>query len=249
MRAKRLMAACHLHSSWSYDGEWSLEKLAAEFVRRGYQILMMSEHDKGFTESRYLQYREACARASSDQMLVLPGIEYSDTDNTVHVLVWGSVPFLGEDLPTKAVIETVASTNGVAVLAHPSRLDAWRSFDPSWAGKVVGIELWNRKSDGWAPSRKAPPLLERMGAIAFAGLDFHDRRQLFPLAMALDMRTAMTEESVLDCIRSRRCHACAFGIPVNENLLGRALPVLRAAERGRRTLVWLYRYLSSQRVQ
>ena len=247
MRAENVMAACHIHSSWSYDGKWSLEALAADFGRRGYRILMMSEHDRGFTESHRLEYREACARASSDKILVLPGIEYSDASNIVHALVWGPVPFLGEGLPTGAVLEAARSANGIAVLAHPSRRDAWRCYDSTWANGIVGIELWNRKFDGWAPSQDASQLLNRTGALAFVGMDFHDRRQSLPLSMALDVQGHVTEELVLDCLRSRRCHASAFGIQLNENLLSGALPLLKAAERSRSALASIYRRLRNTR--
>jgi hypothetical protein len=252
MRDIRVVAACHVHSLWSYDGSWSLEALAAEFGRRGYRILMMTEHDLGFTESRRIQHREACAQASSDKILVLPGIEYSDASNTVHVLVWGQVPFLGRGVPTSIVLDAVRSANGVAVLAHPSRRNAWRCFDQAWADRLLGIELWNRKTDGWAPSQRAPALLKAAGAIAFVGMDFHDRRQLFPLSMALDVETSVTsftEESVLDCLRLRRCYACAFGIPLNQSLLRKASPVLSTAERSRQILAWIYRKLGVLRAR
>jgi hypothetical protein len=248
MRIRRFMAACHIHSDWSYDGKWSLEALATEFSSRGYQILMMSEHDKGFTESRRVEYREACARVSSDRVLVLPGIEYSDPSNTVHLLVWGAnVPFLGEGLPTKVVLEAVKSANGVAVLAHPSRFEAWRSFDPEWAGNLLGVELWNRKSDGWAPSQEAPPLLAMTGGIGFAGLDFHGRRQFFPLAMVLNIQSHVSEESILDCLRRRLCYARAFGVQIQEGCLAKALPFLKTAEYSRRALASAYRRLKKCR--
>jgi hypothetical protein len=245
MKTRRPLAACHIHSDWSYDGKWPLKTLAVEFGRRGWRILMMAEHDRGFTESRYHEYREACALSSSDRILVIPGIEYSDEDNIVHVLVWGPVPFLGEGLPTSEVLEAVRAAEGVAVLAHPSRLEAWRSFNPAWAEDICGIELWNRKTDGWAPSQKASPLLRIMTAIPFAGMDFHDRRQLFPLTMELDILNPVTEESVLECIRAHRCHACAFGFRLSENRLNNTLPIMRVAERGRRSLAWIYRHLKS----
>ena len=92
--------ACHIHSSWSYDGRWSLKEIAAEFARRGFRVVMITEHDRGFTEERRLMHREACAEARASAMLIIPGIEYSDAANNVHVLVWGSVPFLGEGVPT-----------------------------------------------------------------------------------------------------------------------------------------------------
>src|SRR5208282_35643 len=229
-----VFAACHVHSTWSYDGSWSLEALSAKFSRRGCRVLMMTEHDRGYTAERLAQFREACAQASSSKILVVPGIEYSDAANRVHVLVWGPVPFLGEGLATGRMLEAVQDAGGLAVLAHPTRREAWNSFDSSWAGRLLGIEAWNRKYDGWAPSRTAPALLQQAGAIPFVGLDFHTQRQSFPLSMALNLEENVSEENVLQCLRARRCYARAFGLPLSENLVRRALPVLGVAEQSRR---------------
>jgi hypothetical protein len=229
-----VLAVCHVHSEWSYDGSWSLAALSAKFGQRGCRVLMMTEHDRGFTAGRFEEYRRACAQASSDKILVVPGIEYSDASNRVHVLAWGLVPFLGEGLPTREMLEAVNAAHGVAVLAHPSRENAWQCFAPQWAGRFLGIEVWNRKYDGWAPSESAPALLSRGDAIPFVGLDFHSPRQLFPLAMALDIQTRITEETVLDCLHARRCVAYAFGAPIGRDLFRKALPVMRVAEQSRR---------------
>jgi hypothetical protein len=185
------LAVCHVHSDWSYDGSWSLTDLSAKFSQRGYRVLMMTEHDRGFSAARFEEYRRACAEASSDKLLVIPGIEYSDAANRVHVLTWGPVPFLGEAVPTNEMLEAVAAAHGIAVFAHPSRKDAWQCFAPEWADKLLGIEVWNRKYDGWAPSRTAPALIPAGDAIPFAGLDFHTQRQMFPLGMVLVFRKAL----------------------------------------------------------
>lgn len=237
-----VFAACHVHSKWSYDGSWSLDALSARFSRRGYRLLMMTEHDRGFTADRLDDYREACSQASSNKILVIPGIEYSDAANGVHVLVWGPVRFLGEGLPTSDMLEAVKAANGLAVLAHPSRRDAWKSFEPRWADRLLGIELWNRKYDGWAPSQTAPALLRTANAIPFVGLDFHTQRQSFPLGMALDIHGDLSEETVLDSLRSRRCYAQAFRLPLNQNMVRGALPLLNVAERSRRMAAFIARY-------
>jgi len=189
-----ILATCHVHSNWSYDGSWSLEALAGKFSRVGSRVLMMTEHDRGFSAARLSEYREACAQVSSDKLLVIPGIEYSDSANRVHVLVWGPVPFLGEGLPTTEMLERAEAADGLAVLAHPTRKDVWKNFDPRWTRRLLGIETWNRKYDGWAPSRTAPELLKETGVLPFVGLDFHTQRQSFPLAMALDLDGPATEE-------------------------------------------------------
>jgi hypothetical protein len=236
-----VLAVCHLHSTWSYDGSWTLDALVEAFARRGYRVMMMTEHDNGFTPERYDQFREACARATSDRMLVLPGMEYSDPENRVHVLVWGS-PFLGEGLETGALLDGVAAYGGHAVLAHPARRAAWQRFDPRWSKTLLGIEAWNRKYDGVAPGDAASTLLEAGTAVPFVGLDFHTARQFFPLGMLLDLEGGINEETVLECLRHRRCKARAFGLPLTERRFGTALPLLQAAERGRRSLAALKRY-------
>jgi hypothetical protein len=230
-----VLAVCHVHSEWSYDGSWSLTALSAKFSQRGCRVLMMTEHDRGFTAGRLDEYRRACAQVSSDKILVVPGIEYSDGANRVHVLAWGPIPFLGEGVPTSEMLEAVKAAHGVAVLAHPSRGNAWQCFAPQWAGRLLGIEVWNRKYDGWAPSETAPALLPRADAIPFVGLDFHTQRQIFPLAMVLDIETRISEDTVLDCLHARRCAAYAFGAPLGRDLFRKALPVMRVAEQSRRT--------------
>jgi len=236
-----LLAVCHVHSEWSFDAKWPLTELATQFSRRGARVLMMSEHDRGFTASRWQEYRRACAAASSKNLLVVPGMEYSDAENRVHVLVWGPVPFLGEGLPTEEMLVRVKDACGVAVLAHPARKQAWQAFRREWAGTLLGIELWNRKYDGWAPSESSPRLLREANFVPFVGLDFHTERQMFSLAMALEINGSVTENAVLECLRQRRCSPRAFGSPLSRKLLRRALPALRIAERGRRTAARLAR--------
>lgn len=237
-----ILATCHVHSTWSYDGSWPLESLAATFSGRGSRVLMMTEHDQGFSAERLKEFREACAAASSEKIFVVPGIEYSDAANRVHVLVWGPVPFLGEGLATSRMLDAVQDAGGLAVLAHPTRREAWKSFDSHWRSRLLGIEAWNRKYDGWAPSRTAPALLNDAGAVPFVGLDFHTRRQSFPLAMALELEGPVNEANVLNCLRARRCEARAFGLPLAQNLIRRALPVLGLAERSRKAAASLARY-------
>jgi hypothetical protein len=237
-----VLAACHLHSVWSYDGAWPLEALVARFSGSGHRVLMMTEHDRGFTASRYDDFRDACARASNKDTFVLPGVEYSDPENRVHVLVWGRLPFLGEGLRTDALLEAVKSEGGFAVLAHPGRREAWRCFDPQWADCLLGVEVWNRKYDGWAPGDDAAALLQSTGVVPFVGLDFHTARQSFPLAMALAIAGPVGETSILACLKAGRCSARAFGVPLSRPVFKRSVPLLKVAEQSRRTIASVRRY-------
>ena len=236
-------AACHIHSDWSYDGKWTLPELAGEFVREGYRVLMMTDHDRGFSESRQLQHREACAQASSENILVVPGIEYSDPQNVVHILVWGPVPFLGEGLPTLEILKGVKAAGGFAVMAHPSRRQAWKVFDPVWSEYLLGMEVWNRKADGWAPSPDAQRLMKGTSLLPFVCLDFHAKNQMFPLSMAMEISGEISEQSVLQCLRTRTCRPFVFSEPVQDVLRGWQGLALEPAERFRRTGAALYRWL------
>ena len=240
----QVRAAFHVHSDWSYDGKWPLDRIARAFQKRGYQIVMLTEHDRGFDEARRQDHREACRRASSDDILLVPGIEYSDSANLIHILTWGNVPFAGENIQTAEVLAAVEAANGVAVFAHPSRKAAWKSFDRAWRDRILGIECWNRKTDGWAPSRDAWGLLEMTQSLAFVGLDFHDSRQFFPLATTLELERPVSEDAVLASLRSRHCMSKAFGMPVRSFGNGGATKTLRCAEWVRRRVAFLFRKMT-----
>lgn len=177
----RLRVVLHAHSDWSYDGRWSLDRLARLYRRLGADAVMMSEHDTGFAPDRYAEYRAACAAASRTGCPLVPGIEYSSPDNDIHLLVWGVPRFLGEHRPVIDTLRDVRAEGGVAILAHPVRRDAWRRISPDWLPLLDGIELWNRKSDGISWGREAQAMIAAHGLPATVGHDFHRPRQIWPL--------------------------------------------------------------------
>lgn len=230
-----IRVATHVHSDWSYDASWGLSDLANAFRRRGYRAILMAEHDRGFDQQRWDAYREACAQTSTDDMLLVPGIEYSDPPNEVHVLVWGSVPFLGEALETDELLRRIERADGLAVLAHPRRDSVLTKLDPEWLRYVIGIELWNRKYDGYAPNREVAELLrERPELLPFASLDFHRQRHFHPLAMVIESEGGVTEDGIIDALRNRRARPTAYRLPALEFSSGPAWPVLREIERARK---------------
>ena len=239
--------ACHVHSTWSYDGKWPLQDLAKSFSRRGYRAVLMTEHDQGFSESKRLDHRAACQRASDADILLVPGIEYSDPANVIHLLVWGDVPFIGSGSTPEQVLAAVRASGGIAVLAHPSRKEAWKQFNSSWSDTLLGIEFWNRKTDGWAPSRQAWTLLQEAHLLPFAGLDFHDQRQFFPMALFLEIADPVVSEAiVLEALRERHCVSKVLGLSAAALEGGLKARALNSAEVWRRRAAKLYRRLESK---
>ena len=61
-RGRAVKAVAHVHSEWSDDASWPLSRIAATFSRRGYHVVLMSEHSRGFTAAKWDDYRQAMDR-------------------------------------------------------------------------------------------------------------------------------------------------------------------------------------------
>jgi hypothetical protein len=237
--------AAHVHSEWSDDASWSLRRIAETFGGRGYGVVLMCEHSRGFTARKWEDYWQACDAASTERVLLVPGIEYGDADDVVHIPVWGRVPFFGEAPDVGELLVAATRAGATAVFAHPSRRDAWRRFDPSWRDYLGGIEIWNRKYDGVAPNSNSVALAREQGAGSVVALDFHTRRQLFPLSLALSAAEPAEDaagtpqklglDDVYAALRNGSFGARSFGIPVQRMTSGAPAVALRALERARRT--------------
>lgn len=202
--------AAHVHSDWSYDGSWTLARLAEAFAKRKYHAVLMAEHDRTFDQVRWEQYCAACAEASTEQIRIVPGIEYSDAENLVHVPLWGSEAFLGCARPTGELLADANARGAVTMIAHPSRRESWRTLRPDWLALATAVEVWNRKYDGWAPSSVSLALAKQHGLIPVVGLDFHTPRQFFPLAMVGEISAPLNEAVIVDALRAGRLTPTAF---------------------------------------
>jgi hypothetical protein len=234
---RTIRAAFHAHSDWSYDGRLALEEVAALFARHRYDAVFMCEHDRGFSGERLADYVTHCEAASDAGALLVPGIEYADEHDVVHIPVWGDVPFLGEGVPTARLLEAVAGHDGVSVFAHPRRREAWKTVDPQWLRLCTGIEVWTRKWDGWAPNRRACEWAAEIGLVGVAALDLHGSHQTFPLAMELEIDAPLGVEACVDALRRRRCRAVIGALPVAPLTKGAVAKLPRAVETVRRP-VW-----------
>jgi predicted metal-dependent phosphoesterase TrpH len=241
----QVRAAAHVHSEWSYDAKWSLGAIADAFARRGYDVVLMAEHDRGFDEKRWSDYRDACAAASTNRILLVPGIEYEDEDSVVHIPVWGDdLPFLGERRPTDEMLRDAAAADAFAVFAHPGRRDALARFRPEWAPLLGGVEIWNRQYDGIAPLPRGTRFAAAHGLRECVSLDFHTSRQFFPLALLLEVDEPLSRRTVVDALRVGRFESHVLGAPAarfTHGARGIALRGVEHARRGLRRPVWSVR--------
>lgn len=226
--------AAHIHSEWSYDASWSLARIGQAFGRLGVDVVLMSEHNQGFDAAKWADYVSACHDASTAKTLLVPGIEYADTDNAVHIPIWGELPFLGDEPDIRRMLEAAAEMSGFSVFAHPGRKDAWSRFDPQWAPLLSAVEVWNRKYDGWAPDAATATRAAALDLQPFVSLDFHTRRQFFPLALALTVVGPVNPTSVYAALNAGAFEPLLAGLPAMAFTRGMPLVGLRGLERARR---------------
>jgi predicted metal-dependent phosphoesterase TrpH len=235
MRTARV--AAHVHSTWSYDGEWTLAQIAYVFKRLRYHVVLMAEHDRTFDQERWTDYQRACTEHSSDEILLVPGIEYEDPDNIVHTVVWGEgLPFLGAKQPTLEILRSAAERDAATLFAHPGRRDAISHYRPEWRPLLSAVEIWNRRYDGVAPLPAARRLTEDEALAPFVSLDFHSGRQLFPLAISVDLDLPPSSRGVVDAIRRGAYRPELLGVSALRFTRGTGGASARALERTRRSL-------------
>ena len=230
---KVVRAAAHVHSEWSDDASWSLPRIATTFARLGHQVVLMCEHSRGFSSAKWLEYMEACRQASNERVLLVPGIEYGDEDDVVHIPVWGTVPFFGDGLPTGKLLQSATEAAGIAVWAHPWRRDAWNRFQPSWLEHLSAVEVWNRKYDGIAQQGRHIASQAR-GHPGHRGAGLPYPPPLFPLAINLDLDAAPSEATVYAALADGRVAPRAFGLPLGPLQRGPGGAALRGLEMARR---------------
>jgi hypothetical protein len=167
----------------------------------------------------------------------VPGIEYSDPGDVVHVPVWGASRYLGTGLETHRLLAAASDSGGAAVLAHPRRRGAHARYAPSWASELLGVEVWNRKYDGYAPNRWAVELQRKeRRLVPFMTLDFHSARQFFPAWSELEIAGGLDEGSVFAALRARRIRPIALGVDGTRVTSDASMARLEVLERGRRRL-------------
>jgi hypothetical protein len=203
----------HVHSDFSYDSRTPLAEIAAMARRKGLAVVVQTEHSNEMTTASHALYRAESARLSADGLLLEPGVEYASADNAIHVLVLGIETFW-EDLARfdlariDELLDRVRDGGGLSILAHPERVHAIDKLPPGVLHRFDGIEVWNGKTDRWAPSPRALGALASFPsagrpAFATAGLDLHSVQDFVPVGLEFEDRPK-TSRQLLDALAQRR---------------------------------------------
>jgi len=135
-RGHWLRGNLHTHTLQS-DGDRLPQAIVTDYARRGYDFLMISDHDIHTGATAY-------ARLDAHGMILIPGNEISR--NGPHLLHVNSDRRLEPLADRQAVIDTIRATHGFAIVNHPNweqrfdhcsiaNLNAWQGY--------VGVEIYN----------------------------------------------------------------------------------------------------------
>lgn len=209
-RTRYRKLAPHIHSDFSDDSPWRLDKIIRRLRWMGYDGAMLCEHDRTMTDAKWRAVVRVADKITRSGFVVVPGIEYQDPTHTIHLPIYGEAPFLGRSPEIPDLLSHARRHGAVSVFAHPARRAAQDHFDPSWFPELVGIEVWNRKYDGIRPNPWAISTATQHYLTPFTALDFHGPRQFFPLSLQLPSNVSTSASDCVAAILSGRSEVRAL---------------------------------------
>jgi len=178
--SKPLKGIAHVHTTFSHDGEISLERLANICSIRNIDFVLISEHAQDLDQNSFADFIKNADQCSTNRTLLIPGLEF-EGKNDVHLLTYGISSFIDPRENLLEIATSVQKQGGLNIIAHPKRNGYFVPDD--LVGFMNGIEIWNTKMDGsFAPNAKSLALLRSLRlrnakVYGYAGLDLHWEKQ------------------------------------------------------------------------
>jgi predicted metal-dependent phosphoesterase TrpH len=190
----------HAHTTNS-DGKFALTELVRRYEERGYDFLVITDHDK------LTPLTDAVGR-----LLLLSGCEV--TAGGGHVVAIGITEPIEPRQPRQVVIDAINAQGGVAILAHPNwgkTFCHWQQDDLASLHGYAGIEVFNGnilRDDGspLASDRWDRLLSQGRKVWGYATDDTHNERDIangWTMVLADDA----TPDAIVRALRDGRCYA------------------------------------------
>lgn len=192
----------HAHSTYSYDGQLSLEDLKYFLIERGISFACMSEHTDEMDLPASQEFVAECRRLSDDSFVFVPGFEVPYKD--AHILMLGCEMFVSSFADAHE-LRAWSFNCSLTLLAHPVR-NKFR-VDGDLLSVLDGVEIWNQQYEGKrVPRTESVSLLaslrqDKPGLLATGGIDFH-REEHFGAPQTTMELEALTEENIIAALKA-----------------------------------------------
>lgn len=169
----------HIHSNFSFDGLNSIREIAEWAKNQGLDFIILTEHDRDFSQEKFDNYVMECKK-NSKGICIVPGIEYSFKvqKQLVHTNILGVNSFIEDNVQFKNLgifLEDVRDRGGISILNHP--LDILDLVPEELLFCFDLIEIWNTKYDhDYSPNLKNLKIAEQSLFPGFyiASSDIHE---------------------------------------------------------------------------
>ena len=167
----------HVHTDYSSDGRSTLAEVAAFCRGTKLGFALITDHAEDMSRDRMESLVRECARLSSPDLVLVPGLEFAFPGfSGAHLLGVGIGKFF-EPTDVPSAVQAIRAQSGLAVLAHPTRIRG--KVPDAILALLDGIEVWNGAYDSrYLPGMRSLALYRRARRVnpsvkAFAGLDMH----------------------------------------------------------------------------
>jgi predicted metal-dependent phosphoesterase TrpH len=158
----------HVHTSYSKDGESSVEEILLKAEEVGLDAIAITDHDTVDGAKKALTIPTT--------VLVIPGIEVSTRQG--HLLVLGVTEVIPAGLDVEATVDIARRMGALLILPHPYHV--WRHgvARRKKAGMAVvdAVESFNSRYIVGSANKKAARIAKRLGKPCVGGSDAHNAR-------------------------------------------------------------------------
>ena len=221
MANKTFRGIVHIHSSYSHDGENDLDELVSILGRQQLNFALLTEHVEDLSAVDFEHYVERCQSLSTDDLLLVPGLEYTfeDESKRIEILVFGREAYINA-VDIDQIWSHKKKHDLLAILPHPRKL-----------GKTVKIiepfydliEVWNLRFDGgYFLPRDNWELFEELRRkkeiYAVGGVDYHNLSDRIDLVVVLKELEDLDSTPLLQTLKEGRFHTEYRGLCLRSDL-------------------------------